>query len=429
MTKQKVYQLFKQNSELEVLISAAIVFTAFVINDVAGDWIIDALNKNISGSSPALAVFAITGLYMSSILPISIVSHFILRIYWLALVGLKSVFPEQNRFEVNPVFDKVINSSLDLDKRIQVVDRICSSIFAFTFLTLFAFCFSFISMAALIFSLSYIADSYGIVENLINLILLFAFVYMIDFLTLGWLKKRKTKTFARIYNPIYRFFGWITLAFLYRGIYYSLIQNASRRVMLWITPIYMIVALVILNIGYDSNSIFPALNQTILNGEVASSTFYKDQFAEKAILRGPFLESFTIPESTGHIRVYFSLNQYIEDNILNVCDSVQAYNSRGIHWRQWLTLGFNQPQYDSAFHYQENARRILDCFSEKINLSINDSTVYSSKYYFSTIDRPRHAVFFTTLDIKELERGDHILKIDGEEMYQERIFNIPFWRD
>ena len=148
--KKREFQLFKQNSEVEVLISAAIVFTAFVINDLAGDWIIQALNLNISSNSPVLMVVAIAALYMSSILPISLISHFILRIYWLALVGLKSVYPEPEREVVNSKFDKIVNGSLDIEKQIAVVDRICSSIFAFTFLTLFAFLFTFLSVSAIL---------------------------------------------------------------------------------------------------------------------------------------------------------------------------------------------------------------------------------------------------------------------------------------
>ena len=111
--KKKVYQLFKQNSELEVLISAAIVFTAFVINDIAGDWIVRALNLNIPSNSPVLFTIAIAGLYMSAILPISLISHFILRIYWLSLVGLKSVFPTARRESVHPRFDRFVNENHD----------------------------------------------------------------------------------------------------------------------------------------------------------------------------------------------------------------------------------------------------------------------------------------------------------------------------
>lgn len=113
-----------------------------------GNWIIKAINNNISGTSPVLFLAVIVGLYMSTMLPISIVAHFLLHIYWLALVGLKSVYPVQEPEKVHSKFDSVINGSLNLEKRIEKLDKLCSSIFAFAFLTLFAFCFSFISVIA-----------------------------------------------------------------------------------------------------------------------------------------------------------------------------------------------------------------------------------------------------------------------------------------
>jgi len=53
--------------------------------------------------------------------------------------------------------------------------------------------------------------------------LLLGLLYLVDFLTLGWLKRRKI--LRNIYYPIYRFFGWITLARFYRPFYYNIIDN------------------------------------------------------------------------------------------------------------------------------------------------------------------------------------------------------------
>ena len=428
--KTKNYQHFKQNSELEVLISAAIVFTAFVIQDVAGEWIIKALNNNISGESPVLFIAAIAGLYMSSMLPISIVSHFILRIYWLSLVGLRSVYPDQKKEKVNPKFDKVVNNSLNLDKRINAVDKICSSIFAFTFLTLFAFCFSFISITVIIYGLAFIDDPWGIASNFSNLFLFLALVYLIDFLSLGGLKRVKAKWFATIYYPVYRFFGWITLAFLYRGIYYSLIQHASKRIMLLITPIYIVLALVFLNLGYDANALFPDITRGKMRGEIASVVLYRDQFPEKFQLRHPFTDSFVIPHSSDYMKVYFSLDHGLEEDLLELCDSVEKYNKRGVHWREWVQTDLNRLKYDSTFNYRQNALNILDCYKSNVSFFIDDTLqVEPRNFYFSRIDRPEHAIIFTTLDVQDLARGDHMLNIKESDTLSGIKYYIPFWRD
>jgi len=427
---KKPYQIFKQNSELEVLISAAIVFTAFAINDITGDWLVEALNRNISSKSPILFVLAVAGLYMSAMLPISIVSHFLLRIYWMALVGLKSAYPEQKREEVNVKFNKIVNSSLNLDRRIESVDKICSSIFAFTFLTLFAFCFTFMSTMAILLLLAEYADTYGIMEWISNILLLSGSIYMIDFLTLGWVKKRKSKWFAVIYYPIYKFYGWITFAFLYRGIYYSLIQNTSRKVMLLITPIYIVLALFFLNQGYASNSLYPDFPESSLKGELASNQYYIDQFPERMAFRYPFMDSYTMHRDHGFLKIYFPMTADVEDQILTSADSIQVYNERGIHWRKWITLDFNQLKYDSTFSYQKNAENILNYVSLNVSIFIDNMPVGSdSKFHFTRIKETPSRLIFTILDVSAIERGEHLLRVETSESLGEMALNIPFWRD
>ena len=427
MKQPNEYILFKQNSELEVLISAAIVFTVFAINDVTGGLIVDALNNNVSSSSSFMFISAIVGLYMSAILPISIVSHFVLRIYWLSLVGLKAVFPQDASVYTHPKFEKQVNRSLNLERTIQQVDKICSSIFAFTFLTLFAFCFSFIAITIISVRL----DAFGgILPRILMYVFLFlAFIYFIDFISLGLFKKIKNKWFLKIYHPIYVFFGWITLAFLYRGIYYSLIYHASRKVMIIITPLYIILAICLLNMGYSATSYYPDVFRGRLEGEVASTVFYKDQFPKRVIMGRPFIDSFVIPEEQNFLRVYLPLDRSLEFD-LGKCESVAKFNERGVHWRNWIQTDFNRLEYDSAFSFQGNAQNILQCVADNFALSIDDEQLTGELYYFSKIDRPKdYSVIFTMLDVSDLPRGNHQLIIQQSELFGKNNTVIPFWKD
>ena len=427
MKRPNEYILFKQNSELEVLISAAIVFTVFAINDVTGGLIVNALNNNFSSSSSFMFISAIVGLYMSAILPISIVSHFVLRIYWLSLVGLKAVFPKDATVDTHPKFDQQVTRSLDLERTIRQVDKICSSIFAFTFLTLFAFCFSFIAITVISVRL----DAFGgfIPKILMYVFLFLAFIYFIDFISLGLFKRIKNKWFVRIYHPIYVFFGWITLAFLYRGIYYSLIYHASRKVMIIITPLYIILAIGLLNMGYSATSFYPDVFKGSMEGELASSIFYKDQFPERIIMGRPFIDSFIVPEEQNFLRVYLPLDRALEYD-LDKCDAVEKFNERGVHWHNWIQTDFNRIEYDSAFSFQGNAQKILQCVAENYTLSIDDQTQADDVYYFSRVDRPKdYSVIFTMLDVSDLPRGNHRLDIQQSDLFGKGRTVIPFWKD
>lgn len=79
--------LFKQSSELEILISAAIVFAAFNLLDLVPSLLSTILNNNVSNTSPVLVIAVLVSLFLSTLLPISIVIHFVLRFYWLSLVA------------------------------------------------------------------------------------------------------------------------------------------------------------------------------------------------------------------------------------------------------------------------------------------------------------------------------------------------------
>lgn len=148
MKKDEKYILFKQNSELETLVSAAIVFVVVSVNDIVIQGITLALNNNIPSNSNLIIAFAFVALYLMAMLPMSIIIHFLFRIYWLSLVGLKSVFSENTEAldQYTPYFQKRIARYQALERQIEKVDKISSSLFSFTILSLFAFCFSFIAV-------------------------------------------------------------------------------------------------------------------------------------------------------------------------------------------------------------------------------------------------------------------------------------------
>jgi len=58
------------------------------------------------------------------------------------------------------------------------------------------------------------------------LLMIIALVFIIDFVTLGWLKR--IPYFSKVYYPVYRVMSWLTLSPLYRRIYYGLISNLPK---------------------------------------------------------------------------------------------------------------------------------------------------------------------------------------------------------
>ncbi len=418
--------LFKQNSELEVLLSAAVIFAALSLNDTILGWINFAINANISGSSPFLITLAIIGLYISTLLPISIVIHFALRVYWLSLIGLKSAFLNKPKdlSEFSPYFQKLISRKINLDLQIDTIDKVSSSIFAFSFLTLFAFSFSFIAVFGVTFVFSF---SQGLGWLLVVLLSIYAF----DFFSLGRLKKIKITWFQKIYTPVYWVFSVLTASFLYRGLYYNLINNVPKVIMGVALPLYMALAVFLFNSGYYPDGIYPPeFIGKNMRGEQANSNFYKDKFDEKAIVSTPFIQSFIIPQNQNYIELSIPISTFLQDTLLQACDDIALYNDQGFHWRKYAQFDFNRLEYPEGFDYGDNARNILKCLSSVVSVSIDDRPIDLGSFRFMTLKNPSRHLFGTVIGLDSfVAGGDHVLNIKMPLTGSSNDFFIPFYLD
>lgn len=432
---------FKQSSELELLISVAIVFASFTVSGLVEDMIITLLNNNVPSNSEWLFLLAIISLFTSSILPITIVVHFLFRFYWLSLVGLRSVFngkPEIKEFSEK--FKRVLKKPLDLDRQIDLVDRISSSIFAFAFMTLFAFILSVTSVILIVYLLlpsiaqlfdSEISDS--IISITGNAFLFLCFIYMIDFFTLGWFKRIKKKWFVKIYYPIYRFMSAITLSFFYRGIYYSLVQHTSKKFVAILLPVYVFSTIFLLNAGYSSSKIFDAnIHSFSVIDASFKNQYYADRFIDQNVqIQTPFIESYDVPEGKNHIKLHIPILANIEDSLLARCSDIQPVNKRrSVNWRKFIQTGFNRQKLEGDTNFNDNAEKTIDCFRLFSRVILDDSIDLDPKYRFMEWLKPEKPVFVTVIGLDSLTSGEHTILfkyvVDGED---KASWQIPFWRD
>lgn len=427
--------IFKQSSELEILISAAIVFAAFKVLDIVPEIISNILNNNIGNSSPILIIIVILLLFLSQLLPISIVTHFILRFYWLSLVGLKTAFDRQRTERLNYAerYMVKINEKEDLDKHIEVVDKICSSIFAFSFLAVFVFCCTIVSISLIVAAFMYlITISEGsfisiIPEILINIFVILCLVTFIDFITLGALKRIRKKWFVKVYYPISRFMGYITFFHFYKGLYYTFITNIPKKLAVIALPAYLFVAIVLLNAGFYESKVFATETEMLDMEEFAvHPIFYKENFNDQSIVQLPFIETYHLEKE--YLTIYIPLTEQIEDSLLQYCKNVIPLNDRGFHWRKWVKSGINQRDIPKDFSYKENARNILSCFAKSTDVYINDSLYTQINWKFHKITAPEKNVLITVLDVKGLSAGEHTLKIKFNKPLPESDWKFPFYK-
>jgi hypothetical protein len=137
--------------ELELLVSGAVLFALFQLPPLADD-LFDHMLPRLSAAWRVLLVLGHT--YSKAIvysLIAAFVIHLVMRAYWVALVGLDSVFPrgiDWERSSTGPhVREEYARLTPPLPAVIARVDNLCSAIFAFAFLIVFLFLLS-VVMAA-----------------------------------------------------------------------------------------------------------------------------------------------------------------------------------------------------------------------------------------------------------------------------------------
>lgn len=139
--------------ELELLVSGAVLFALFQLPPLA-DELFDHMLPRLSADWRMLLMLGYT--YSKAIvysLVAAFVIHLVMRAYWVALVGLDSVFPhgiDWERSSTGPhVREEYARLTPPLRAVIARVDNLCSAIFAFAFLIVFVYLFSVVIAAVL----------------------------------------------------------------------------------------------------------------------------------------------------------------------------------------------------------------------------------------------------------------------------------------
>ena len=192
----------------------------------------------------------------SSLLIFALIVLIVLRGYWIGLIGLRSVQTDirWDRLKMSDLFLQRMGIQLSgLEGKIHKLDKICSSLFAFSFLVILSyisFCL-FLSYLPLVNYLLFqlqqnSSDAVVFAVRLVRIPVMLFFtiggvLYLVDTLTVGMLIKR-WKWPTRLFWPFYLAIGHLILAHWYRPLYYYLASMFGRlRMALIITPLFALI--------------------------------------------------------------------------------------------------------------------------------------------------------------------------------------------
>lgn len=221
--------------------------------------------------------------------------HIILRGLWIGAIGLRYVSGDINyeSLDYNVKYENFLRKKIgSFDDYIEKLEKFSSVIFSYTFLLFFMF-ISAISIFIAFISMGQIGELiFGEMEGsrtteafigiLFLVLLIFGGIVFFDFITLGKIKKSKDPILTKLYYPLYRFFGYISLSFLYRPLLYNFIdEKFTKRLFLLAIPYGLFLGIIFPGFYFQPFSFFPSFNHSIAYSEQVdqlsySSIFYDD---------------------------------------------------------------------------------------------------------------------------------------------------------
>ncbi len=426
---QKLLQKLQEESwQLELLISGfAILGLVSAYPEIK---IFSRQAKNL-GNDIVAVIWVVIGV-SCAILIFNLLLHVILRGLWIGALGLRYVSGDidYDALKYSDKFTNYLKKKIgSFDKYIATLENYCSIIFAISFLMIFYVLALTFTIATIGFTAENVISnedlpgwvSKGIGIPLMLFIVLGMFLTFIDFITQGWLKKKQW--ISKIYFPVYWVFSLITLSFLYRPLVYNFLDNKfTKRISFILVPVYFLILLGT-SIDYRKSNYIDTNNNS--NSYYASKRNYEDMLTEK----GDFISSAAIPSKVikdSYLKIFMVYNDAIEDRIFKRNKSLKPKkDKRGL--RSQISFSNSGP----SFAVRDSLKKLYLKEFNKIYYVTIDSVTYDSDFILGESTTNEFG-FETYIDIKNLSKGRHLLKLQRDEFRKKDTIPvtfdaIPFW--
>jgi len=426
--KKLLQKLQEESWQLELIISGFAIFGLFS----AFDSLKIAINTAQSEEQIYASIFFTVALVSCIILLFNLLLHVVLRGLWIGALGLRYVSGDIDYDELNysPKFTRYLNKKIgSFDKYIATLENYCSIIFAISFLLVFYVLALSICIAVMALIGNYVISNESFNETwrkaigipLLLFILLGMLLTFVDFVTLGWLKKKQL--ISKIYFPIYWVFSFLTLSFLYRPLLYNFLDNKfGKRISLFLFPTFLAL-LYVTSIADQKSNYFNDSLEFKSSFYFANSENYEDQLLEADDLTETVsIQSKVITEP--YIKVFINYENAIEDAIFEFEPALKPKeDSRGLRSQIFFNgidraLLSNQRQL-----YLKTFNNLYSVQLDTVNIETEFVVGYNSR---------KQLGFETFIGTNDLKRGKHMVNIMKKEIRNQDTIEtylrtIPFW--
>lgn len=427
LLKQLLDRLQEDSWQLELLVSGFTIFGLFYaygpVNDAFGRAVFEGdILKDVYQTAAAAIL----------ILIFNLIIHLVLRSLWIGALGLRYISGDVDieKLKYTERFTNFLNKKIgSFDAYIEKLEKLCSSMFAISFLLIFYVAAMFIVQHLISYSGTLISEDTPIlIELLLNitelLLVIGAVLTFFDYVTQGLLKKNKWV--ASFYFPFYWVFSYLTLSFLYRPLFYKLIDNKfGKRISLLLLPFYVSV-LVLVNM-YKVDSRLIRLNSVYSSSIVAKNRNYEDLLENDVFIYPLAIQSKVITDP--YLKIKIPIFESLEKQIIQHNEGLRQYQKEG-NYSSHLNVEIGGTNNSSTIKVNQDSihEEFLKTFNEVYSIKI-DSIEFKPDFIISK--EQDRLCLESYIGINHLEEGKHLLiysrlknpNTDSMKVIRE----IPFW--
>ncbi|WP_299440678.1 hypothetical protein [uncultured Aquimarina sp.] len=411
-------RLKDESWEAELLVSAIAIFGTFQLFKVI-NWVTNMFIDWLAPEQYLVGYFiSFMGLLAVSILVSMFVIHFLLRAYWIGLVGLNSVFPDYSLKDsvYSEIYTKRILAILPkLKDSIQKIDDLCSVTFSAAFAILLIY--SYLAILATLylflynFLVKFIPSSIALLPALVAIFLAF---FQSIFVMVASLKKYKQNEKMQIWlfkivkltsivvlGPLYKYLLQITMSFAS-----NFKQNKAliRYVILFLLSGVFVASYQISN----TNILYLAKTNHYFDSTKTFAGYYETENDNIDFLLNPEIKSDIIEKKI--IKLFIPIFEHERILRKNICTPFENNDS----------ASKEENNLNSKISY-------LDCY-HVYNEIFLDNTKLTPKYRKYYHPRTNQFGILTYIKLSEIKEGEHMIKIKKNyaDKEQNSEWNIPF---
>lgn len=408
-TRSWLQRLKEESWEAELLVSTVAIFGTFKSFDL-----IDSFTNTLINWLPDAYYYVVYFIMFFGYIGLSILNgmfliHFVLRAYWIGLVGLSSVFPNYSLEDsaYSKIYTNKILAVLPNPKEsIEKVDNLCSVIFSVGFTLLFLYVFFSITSTVYTF-LFYWLSSYvptwvlwipiGIILGMLVLQIFFSAIahqkqYAGNEKLQNWNLKLVLLTSKVTMGPLYKNFLEVSMLF---GSNYK-----KKKGMIGLVLLYVLFGIIICVIRIQDTPLLYLINtEKYFVSQRVQPFYYQENNVDSGLLLQPELSKLLQDKST--MSVFIPVFAHQRKVYREVCDSKDK------------TTNTNEK------------RNYVDCYKQHYTIFL-DNTKVAIDYLIEEHARTNQLGMRVFIPLDRVSRGLHQLKIQkkGENP---RDWEIPFY--